>query len=91
MTTEIFSKTPTARIYISELMFRLTYNLYKQIKTIQTKNNLKFLWFKNGKNFVRMLDNTPARVIQSQDDIWRLSDELGNRNVTIQQRKLKVL
>lgn len=81
LTTQIFSLTPVVPIFINEVMSPYNYNIYKQLKINQTKYNIKYVWFKKGKLFVRISDDAPQKIIRSQEDASKLIKVLNEQMV----------
>lgn len=62
----------SGRLYITENMTKQGRTLLWQAREWAKVSNYKFVWYKNGKVFVRQGERMPAHVISSEDDLRAL-------------------
>ncbi|KAG8300561.1 hypothetical protein J6590_073413 [Homalodisca vitripennis] len=56
-------------IYVNESLSPARRRLYAMARRVQKEKDLKFLWVRNGKIFLRKEENSPIKVITCQDDL----------------------
>lgn len=57
-----------SQVYVNENLTKANRILYKACRTFKTENNVKHLWLKNGKIYMRKTDNSNVYLITSCND-----------------------
>lgn len=71
LNTDLLHLAPSQPIYISEFLSPHNAWLFKQLKSIQHKCKLNYIWTKNNLIMARENDQSPVMFIRSVDDIHR--------------------
>lgn len=69
---DIIDNVPTSPIYINEHLTPYLKNILHEAKIKRTKKEVKYVWVKNGKVYVRKNENTPAIIINAVEALHNL-------------------
>lgn len=66
------------KIYVNDYLCSYYKELFENTKKIKTTHNVKFVWTKNGKIFVRQKENSPIYKVKNYNDLSELQETLQN-------------
>lgn len=70
LSTEMFVKENTnVPIYISEFLTREMGQLFAEARSLKRNNEVKYVWVRNSRIFVRISDNSEPKIIRSKLDL----------------------
>ncbi|XP_046671348.1 uncharacterized protein LOC124361342 [Homalodisca vitripennis] len=69
LSTRHIGRSDDRPIYVNESLSPARRRLYAMARRVQKEKDFKFLWVRNGKIFLRKEENSPIKVITSQDDL----------------------
>lgn len=71
----------STNIYIDDHLTPYTARILKRCKALKSETNTKYVWTNNGIVYIRVNDNTPAKIIRNdlEVDIFKSSNIVGGR------------
>ena len=60
-----------AHIFINKSLIKINRRRFNQCLHFKKENNLKFIWTKNGRTYLRKDEGTPAFAIKNETDLVR--------------------
>ncbi|XP_074000195.1 uncharacterized protein [Rhodnius prolixus] len=66
---QLFEPNSSELIYVNEYLSSLKYNVLKKAKFYKKEGHLHSVWTRNGKIYVRLLENSSPQVISTQEDL----------------------
>lgn len=72
LSTRHINRPDDRPIYVNESLSPSRRRLLAMAKTVQRENNYKFLWVRNGRIFLRKIEDAEVKVVLSQEDLDEL-------------------
>ena len=68
------------KVYINDYLCKHKKQLFDETKKMNSRFNIKYVWFKNGNIYIRQLDDSPIFKVNSIADLQEIGIKLKDKN-----------